>query len=116
MSAPPPPAAPAMIKDITPLDLQARLAHNPPLLLDVREDHEVALCALPHAKHIPLAQLAERQQELPHDQEIVIYCHHGGRSMKAARWLADHGFTSLFNLSGGIDEWAASVDFTMARY
>ena len=58
-----------------------------------------------------------RQNELPDDDlPIVVYCHHGIRSLHTAMYLADAGFENLFNLQGGIDAWALQVDGTMARY
>lgn len=87
-----------------------------PLLLDVREDREVALCALPGAVHIPLGQLTVRANELPTDQPIVVYCHHGGRSAQAALYLLNKGHADIHNLAGGIHSWATTVDPEMATY
>ena len=89
------------IPQLTPLQLQqwqeeGRAFH----LLDVRTDEETAVCVLPDAIHIP----------------IVVYCHHGIRSLHTAMYLADAGFENLFNLQGGIDAWALQVDGAMARY
>ena len=87
-----------------------------PLLLDVREEPEVALCRIAGAVHIPLAQLPLRHGELPCDRPVVVYCHHGGRSARAAQWLLQNGHEQVVNLTGGIDAWAIQVDQTMQRY
>lgn len=87
-----------------------------PILLDVREDHEVAICTLPGAIHIPLNQLPLRASELPTDQPIVVYCHHGGRSAQAALYLMNKGHADIHNLAGGIHGWATSVDPDMPTY
>ena len=50
------------------------------------------------------------------EDEIVLQCHHGGRSMKAANFLKEKGFKNVINLKGGIDEWAEKFDPDMARY
>lgn len=106
-----------MIQAISPAQLQALLRERPDtVLLDVREDDEVALCALPGHHHIPMNLIPLRHNELPDDVPIVLYCHHGIRSLNSARYLAEAGFDDLYNLSGGIDAWARDIDPEMARY
>lgn len=85
-------------------------------LLDVRTDEETAICSLPNALHIPMNLIPLRQNELPDDVPLVVYCHHGIRSLHTAMYLADAGFENLYNLQGGIDAWAVEVDAEMARY
>ena len=86
-------------------------------LLDVRTDEERAICTLPAAIHIPMNLIPLRQNELPNDDlPIVVYCHHGIRSLNVARYLAHVGFKNVANLQGGIDAWARQIDPTMARY
>jgi rhodanese-related sulfurtransferase len=55
-------------------------------------------------------------QTLDKQAPIVVICHHGVRSMHIARLLEHHQFTNIYNLSGGIDAWAHSVDLEMAVY
>lgn len=86
------------------------------LLLDVRTDEETAVCALPDSVHIPMNLIPLRSNELPDSLPIVVYCHHGIRSLHTAMYLADAGFETLYNLQGGIDAWAAQIDENMARY
>ncbi len=101
---------------LTVIQLQAMLTlSEPPVLLDVREESEREICQLPSNVHIPLGQLVQRAAELPHDQPIVVYCHHGGRSARAVQWLREQGFDAT-NLSGGIDAWAVQIDPAMQRY
>ena len=85
-------------------------------LLDVREDDEVAYAALPGHVHIPMNRIPLRHNELADDMPIVVYCHHGVRSMQVALFLAQAGFDELYNLSGGIDAWSQTVDNSVARY
>ncbi len=73
-----------------------------PVLLDVRETWEFALGGLPGSQHIPMHLIPQRLAELNRDDEIVAICHHGGRSMQVAMFLERQGFSTLFNLSGGI--------------
>ncbi len=84
-------------------------------LVDVREHHEWNICRLPHAKHIPLAQLNARISELYPGVPVVTYCHSGVRSLRAAVILAEAGFRSL-SLAGGVEAWARDIDPAMARY
>ena len=86
------------------------------LLLDVRTDEETAICTLPDSVHIPMNLIPLRSNELPDGLPIVVYCHHGIRSLHTAMYLADAGFETLYNLQGGIDAWAEQIDENMARY
>lgn len=85
-------------------------------LLDVREESEWNACQIPGNTLIPLGQIPQRMNEIPQDAEIVAYCHHGGRSERALRFLAGNGYENITNLQGGIDAWAVLVDPTMPRY
>jgi sulfur-carrier protein adenylyltransferase/sulfurtransferase len=102
--------------DVAPEDLQRTLVEGrPPLLLDVREPMEYQLARLPGALLIPLGDLAERLGDIDGTREIVVYCHHGIRSVQATHLLRAAGFRAR-NLKGGITAWADRVDPTMVRY
>jgi rhodanese-related sulfurtransferase len=104
---------------ISPTELAARLSEpDAPRLLDVREVEEHALVALPNSKLIPLGELAVRASELEgwRENELVVYCHHGIRSLHAIAILRQLGFRKLRNLSGGIDRWSEEVDPALPRY
>jgi len=64
------------------------------------------------------AWLADAARPAPFvvERELVLVCHHGGRSQHAAMWLAGNGYSRLFNLRGGVDAWANDVDPAMPRY
>ena len=49
-------------------------------------------------------------------KEVVVHCHHGGRSLKVANWLRQQGFSKAQSMAGGIDEWAAEIDKSLTRY
>jgi rhodanese-related sulfurtransferase len=87
-----------------------------PMLLDVREPSEFELCHLPGSQLIPMHTIPMRCEELPTEQEIVVICHHGGRSMQVAMFLERRGFANVINLSGGVDAWAIEIDHSMHRY
>ena len=107
-----------MIHQMNPATLQRYLAEAEakPLLLDVREGWEFAQCHIEGSLHIPMAAVSGRIAELDPARETVLICHHGMRSLRVAGFLEQRGFTSLVNLQGGIDAWAATVDPAMPRY
>jgi rhodanese-related sulfurtransferase len=87
-----------------------------PVLVDVREPWEVAVCRLPHSVHVPMNAIPARAHELDPGADTVLVCHHGARSYQVGLFLEHRGFARLFNLFGGVDAWARSVDPTMATY
>ena len=91
---------------------------KPPRLIDVREEDEWAVARIAGAELLPLSQWPEVALEKLTDksQPLLIQCHHGGRSARAAEWLIGQGFTDVTNLAGGIDAWSAAVDTTVPRY
>ncbi len=104
------------IQEITPTELKELMdGANPPLVVDVREPDEYEIVNI-GANLIPLSAIKSRISELPRDRDIVVHCHHGGRSVKAIAILKEAGFTKLKNLAGGIDLYALEVDSTLTRY
>ena len=87
-----------------------------PVLLDVREPWELELCQLAGAQHIPMHLVPVRCDDIDSNRDVVVICHHGGRSMQVAMFLERKGFRSVHNLMGGVEAWAAEVDPTMRRY
>jgi len=86
------------------------------VILDVREPGEYEICRLEGSKLIPLNELHSRVNELDTADEIVVHCHHGVRSLRAATFLRNLGFKKVKSLKGGIDEWAINYDPLMPRY
>ena len=85
------------------------------LLLDVREPHEREIVSI-GGRGIPMKDLESRVSELNSAQAIVVYCHHGSRSTRAANLLLQRGFKNVRSLVGGIDQWAVEIDPALARY
>jgi molybdopterin/thiamine biosynthesis adenylyltransferase/rhodanese-related sulfurtransferase len=77
-------------------------------VVDVREPDEWAAGHILGATHIPLGQLAERAPaELPdRDERLLLQCHSGARSGRAAAYLDSIGYTNVTNLRDLIDRWA----------
>jgi len=86
------------------------------VLVDVRNPNELDICRFDNAVHIPLHLLTTRYSEIDPQAEIILTCHHGGRSMQAAHFLVQQGYRNVTNLMGGIDAWASHIDPEMARY
>jgi adenylyltransferase/sulfurtransferase len=87
-------------------------------LLDVRESWEHERAALPRSQLIPLKELPNRAEEIQvlEGTLIVVYCHHGIRSLSAAAFLRQSGFSNLASLRGGIDAWSIEIDPRVPRY
>jgi len=86
--------------------------------IDCRELDEWHICHIEGADLVPLSNFAE---EAPKklgdlDQRLIVYCHHGVRSLRATQWLRAKGYHRAQSLAGGIDRWADLVDSEMKRY
>lgn len=92
-------------KEIEATELFDMLATQKLLLVDVRNDDEVARGIIPGAEHIPLAMIPARSASLNGDQALVLYCHSGIRSAQAAAFIAGKGRDQVFNLRGGVLAW-----------
>ncbi len=88
------------------------------LLLDCRRPEEYSLVHLKEAVLIPMDELPDRLSELGGEtsRSVVVYCHHGGRSMMVTRWLRQQGWDRVQSMRGGIDAWADEIDHTLPRY
>ncbi len=122
-----PRAAPSVEEAILPYDPEEYTIHPLELkqmvdvgrdfvLLDVREEWEYQLVHIKGAVSIPLGELPRRIRELTPIDEIVVYCHHGMRSLDAACLLQQLGFKSVLSVVGGIDRWASEIDPDLQRY
>ena len=112
-----------MIDQVQPAQLQDWIASQAPngttVVLDVRETWEVQTACVTaqgfELVKIPMHTIPPRVAELDRDQPIAVLCHHGGRSMQVAAFLAQHGF-QVANVAGGIHAWSAQVDPTIPVY
>ena len=89
-----------------------------PRLIDCREDDELAICQIAGHEWIPLGAFPQMIEGLTSDSDrgVVVYCHHGMRSQRAAAFLRAHGVVNAFSMSGGIDMWSDIIDPTVPRY
>jgi rhodanese-related sulfurtransferase len=86
------------------------------LLLDVREPMEVQACQIEGSTHIPMGEIPMKWEALPKDKRILIYCHHGRRSLMVTHFLRQHGLDNTQSVSGGIMAWSLEIDPTVPRY
>jgi rhodanese-related sulfurtransferase len=113
-----------MIDQIQPAQLQdwiaAQAEHGATVVLDVREPWEVQTACVTaqgfELLTIPMNTLPVRLQDLNRDQPIACLCHHGGRSMQVAAFLAHQGFSRVANIAGGIHAWSSQIDRTVPTY
>ncbi len=107
------------MRQISPAELAQRL-NDPqqpaPVLLDVREPWEFQHCHIAGSVPMPMASVPARLSELDPAREIVVICHHGGRSAQVCMFLAHQGYAQVVNLAGGVAGWAAQVDPSMPQY
>lgn len=113
-----------MIDQVRPSDLaqwlQSMRTHGAPVVLDVREPHELQMASIRadgfELLTIPMGTIPPRLSELNPEQPIACLCHHGGRSMQVANFLASRGFEHVANIAGGINAWSAELDPSIPRY
>lgn len=85
-------------------------------IIDVREKWEWDIGHIAKACHIPLKDFTTKSEELDQNSCIAVVCHHGGRSAKAAAFLLQQGFTTVYNVSGGMDAWSKEIDPSVPLY
>jgi len=112
---------PDKTNEVSPEDTKTRLAKAGDGLrfVDCREMDEFEYCRIEGAELIPLSRFAELAPGLLGDdfeQEIIVYCHHGVRSLQATYFLRQRGYKNTFSMAGGIDVWSAQIDQSVPRY
>lgn len=114
------------IPEIEPAELADKRAEGGSFrIVDVRELNELAMANFEEGDdlvHMPLSELAQRYEdaipEAIHDKhaELIIFCHHGGRSAQVCAYLKSQGWTNVLNLRGGIHAYALEVDSSVGVY
>lgn len=113
-----------MVTQVRPAELGQWLedarVHGEPIVLDVREPHELRIASVKaddfRLLAIPMGVVPVRLTELNPSQPVACLCHHGGRSMQVASFLTSRGFDKVANIAGGIHAWSSELDSSIARY
>jgi len=106
------PNEPAKVQQIRPKQAKELIDSTEGLqFFDVRSAAERATATLGATLFEP-ALLADLDRATP----VLFHCHHGGRSQKAAEAALQMGFTTVYNLAGGIEAWSREVDPSVPRY
>ncbi|HHZ65136.1 MAG TPA: molybdopterin-synthase adenylyltransferase MoeB [Flavobacteriales bacterium] len=105
------------IKEISVEELRSRLNNAEDIqIIDVREHDEYELCNL-GGELIPLGEIEEKIDHISTQKPVVVHCHHGMRSQKAIEKLLTNACKAdLYNLKGGIHDWATKIDLNMPTY
>jgi rhodanese-related sulfurtransferase len=106
--------------ETTPQEIQRRLQSGEKLaLIDVREPAEFQLARIAGAELIPMRAVPAELSRLDAqagDTPLIVFCHHGVRSLNVVHWLREHGVDACQSMAGGIDRWSLEIDPSIPRY
>ena len=106
--------------ETSPEDIQRRIDAGEPLtLVDVREPGEFAITRIEGATLIPMRDIPASLQQLEakaDETTLIVFCHHGVRSLHVADWLRRQGVLACQSMAGGIDAWSVLVDPSVPQY
>jgi rhodanese-related sulfurtransferase len=103
--------------EISPREVKQRLDAGEKLrLVDVREPLEFQQAHIEGSDLIPMRSVPQYLASLENEEApLIVFCHHGGRSMQVVGWLRQQG-VECTNMAGGIDRWSIEVDPSVPRY
>jgi rhodanese-related sulfurtransferase len=103
--------------EISPREVKDLLARDDKVLfVDVREPWEYQTTHIEGSVLIPLGQIPANLARLENAAQLVLFCHHGMRSLDAAAWLRAQGVEGAKSMTGGIERWSTEVDPSVPRY
>jgi rhodanese-related sulfurtransferase len=104
--------------EIEPSEVQRRLTAGEPLRrVDVREPFEHRQAHIEGAELAPMRSVPQVLESLrAGNGQLVVFCHHGMRSLQVAEWLRRQGLEDCVSMAGGIDRWSREIDSTVPRY
>lgn len=113
-------ANPTLPMEVAPAEVSRRLnAGEAIALIDVREPHEHQLAGIDGAELIPMRTVPAALGTLDGKAEtntLIVFCHHGVRSLNVVSWLREQGVAACQSMSGGIDRWSLEIDSAVPRY
>ncbi|HTQ56448.1 MAG TPA: rhodanese-like domain-containing protein [Bryobacteraceae bacterium] len=104
--------------EIVPQEVKRRLDAGETLrLLDVREPFEYHQARIDGAQLVPMGSVPQALDALRAGRDpLVVFCHHGVRSLQVAEWLRRQGLEEAVSMAGGIDRWSREIDPRVPRY
>lgn len=106
--------------ETSPQEVQRRIdAGEALVLIDVREAEEFAITRIEGATLIPMRSIPASLPQLEAKADaatLIVFCHHGVRSLNVVHWLREQGVPTCQSMAGGIDAWSAMVDPSVPRY
>ena len=86
-------------------------------MVDVREPHEFRQARIEGTELIPMRTVAQALPSLEEEESpLIVFCHHGMRSLQAVQWLRQQGLENCASMQGGIDRWSLEIDPAIPRY
>lgn len=104
--------------EVSPRDAAAARDAGAAVLLDCRTPEERAIARIEGALFVPMQEIASRLPELERhaDRPVIVFCHHGRRSLGVTEFLRKNGFDDVRSMAGGIERWSIDVDPSVPRY
>ena len=103
--------------EITPVEVKKMIDKKDNFFfLDVREPQELQIAAIKQATLLDRPLAEKIITTFPKDTKLVFTCHHGNRSLQAAKYFKSQGFDNSLSMSGGIEAWSNKVDSSIALY
>jgi rhodanese-related sulfurtransferase len=106
--------------ELSPREVKQRLDAGEILhLIDVREPHEFAIAAIASATLVPMRSVPGELQDLEAKADaapLIVFCHHGVRSLNVVHWLQEQGVANCVSMAGGIEAWSLTIDPSVPRY
>ena len=104
--------------EITPREVKQRLDTGEKLrLIDVREPFEFQQAHIEGSELIPMRSVPRALPSLEaEDAPLIVFCHHGMRSLQVVSWLREQGVEQCVSMAGGIDRWSLEIDPNVPRY
>jgi rhodanese-related sulfurtransferase len=88
-------------------------------LIDVREPSEFAQARIENAELVPMRTVPAELSRLDARTDVetlIVFCHHGVRSLNVVNWLREQGVDACQSMAGGIDRWSLEIDPSVPRY
>jgi rhodanese-related sulfurtransferase len=106
--------------EVAPQEVKARMDAGEKLsLIDVREPHEFAIARIEGGDLIPMRAVPGELQTLEgraDEGTLIVFCHHGVRSLNVVNWLRQQGLEACQSMTGGIEAWSVTIDPKVPRY